>query len=191
MSVAQISHQIQSIGFLTYIRESGYTYPMILSTHLATICIFGGLILMTDLRILGLAMREVPVTEVVGQLRRWKQIGFVIMVTMGLLLATSEMDKYYANPYFQMKLSLLFLVAVHAIVFRKSVYGNTEALDRAPQMPTVAKVAAISSLVLWIGIASCGRWIAYYEPKDKDKGKPAVSLNISAPPAVVDVALWK
>ena len=67
MSVAQISHQIQSIGFLTYIRESGYTYPMILSTHLATICIFGGLILMTDLRILGLTMREVPVTDVVGQ----------------------------------------------------------------------------------------------------------------------------
>jgi hypothetical protein len=179
MSIAEISHQIQSIGFLTYIRESGYTYPMILSTHLAAICVFGGLILMTDLRILGLAMREVSVTDVVGQLRRWKQIGFVIMVTMGLLLATSEMDKYYGNPYFQMKMCLLLLVAVHAIVFRRSVYGNTEALDRAPQMPTVAKVAAISSLLLWIGIACCGRWIAYYEPKDK--GKPAIGLNISAP----------
>jgi hypothetical protein len=191
MTLAEISHQIQSIGFLTYIRESGYTYPMILSTHLATIAVFGGMILMTDFRILGWAMKEVPVSEVYGQLRRWKQIGFVIMVTMGLLLATSEMDKYYANPYFRMKLSLLLLVAVHAIVFRKSVYGNTEALDRAPQMPTVAKAAAISSLVLWIGIASCGRWIAYYEPKDKDKGKPELSLNISAPPAAVDVTSWK
>ena len=153
-----------------HIRESGYTYPMILSTHLATIAVFGGMILMTDFRILGWAMKEVPVSEVYGQLRRWKQIGFVIMVTMGLLLATSEMDKYYGNPYFRMKLSLLpKLVAVHAIVFRKSVYGNTAALDRALHMPTVAKVAAIISLVLWIGIASCGRWIAYYEPKDKDK----------------------
>ena len=191
MSVAEISHQIQSIGFLTYIRESGYTYPMILSIHLATIAIFGGMILMTDLRILGLAMRSVPVSEVYGQLRRWKQLGFVIMVTMGLLLALSEMDKYYGNPYFLMKMSLLVLVAVHAIVFRKSVYGNTEALDRAPQMPAVAKIAAISSLVLWIGIASCGRWIAYYEPKDRDKGKPALSLNIPAPPAIATVALWK
>jgi hypothetical protein len=181
MSVAEISHQIQSIGFLTYIRESGYTYPMILSTHLATIAIFGGLILMTDLRILGWAMTDVSVTDVVKQLRPWKHLGLFIMVTMGLLLATSEMDKYYANPYFLMKLSFLLLVCVHAIVFRKSVYRNTEALDRAPQMPTVAKVAAISSLVLWIGIACCGRWIAYYEPKDKDKGKPAFSLNTFAP----------
>jgi hypothetical protein len=183
MTLAEISHSIQSIGFLTYIRESGYTYPMILSTHLATIAVFGGMILMTDFRILGWAMREIPVSEVYGQLRRWKQIGFVIMVTMGLLLATSEMDKYYANPYFLMKLSLLLLVAVHAIVFRKSVYGNTEALDRAPEMPRIAKVAAISSLVLWIGIASCGRWIAYYEPK-KDNGNPATSLNVVGPTVV-------
>jgi hypothetical protein len=157
---------------------------MILSTHLATICIFGGLILMTDLRILGLAMTEVSVTDVVKQLRLWKQIGFVIMVTMGLLLATSEMDKYYANPYFVMKMSLLLLVAVHAIVFHRSVYGNTEAIDKAPQMPGVAKLAAITSLALWIGIACCGRWIAYYEPKDKDKAKPAFSLNTSAPQAI-------
>ena len=66
MSVAEISHQIQSIGFLTYIRESGYTYPMILSIHLATIAVFGGMILMTDLRILGLAMRSVPVSLAKG-----------------------------------------------------------------------------------------------------------------------------
>jgi hypothetical protein len=56
MTIAEISHSIQSIGFLTYIRESGYTYPMILSTHLATIAVFGGMILMTDFRILGWAM---------------------------------------------------------------------------------------------------------------------------------------
>ena len=129
-------------------------------------------------------MRDVPVAEVYGQLRRWKQIGFAIMVTMGLLLATSEMDKYYGNPYFQMKMCLLLLVGVHAIIFHRSVYGNTEALDRAPQMPAIAKVAAISSLVLWIGIASCGRWIAYYEPKDKNK-PPSIGLNAPSP---VDVA---
>jgi hypothetical protein len=178
MTIADISHAVQSIGFLTYIRESAYTYPMILATHLAAICIFGGLILMTDLRILGLAMREVSVTDVVGTLRRWKQTGFVIMVSMGLLLATSEMDKYYANPYFLMKVCFLLLVGVHAIVFRRSVYGNTEALDKAPHMPGIAKAAAISSLCLWIGIACCGRWIAYYEPKDK--GKPVSRLAVPA-----------
>src|ERR1019366_10280245 len=94
MTAFQIADSIQSIGFLTYIRESDYTYPVIMATHLASIAVFGGLILMTDLRLLGLAMTDCSVTDVVKQLRRWKQIGFVIMVTMGLLLGTSEMDKY-------------------------------------------------------------------------------------------------
>jgi hypothetical protein len=194
MTIAEISHAIQDVGFLTYIRESSYTYPMILSTHLTAICVFGGMILMTDLRILGFAMRDVPVTDVVKTLRRWKQVGFVLMVTMGLLLATSEMDKYYSNPYFLIKMCILLLVGVHAIVFHRSVYGNTEALDRAPQLPRVARIAAISSLVLWIGIASCGRWIAYYEPKEKDNNKnrkPTFSLNMPAPQAMLTTVLTR
>jgi hypothetical protein len=87
------------------------------------------------------------------------------------------MDKYYANPYFLTKMVLLILVGVHAMVFHRSVYGNTQALDRAPQMPGIAKVAAITSLILWIGIASAGRWIAYYEPPRDGQNPPAISLN--------------
>ena len=61
-------------------------------------------------------------------------------------------------------LALLALVGVHAWVFRKSVYGNTAQLDALPTIPRVAKVAACISLVLWVGIISAGRWIAYFEP---------------------------
>jgi hypothetical protein len=182
MSVATISHEIQSIGFLTYIRESGYTYPIIMATHLASIAVFGGMILMTDLRLLGLALQSRPVSDVVGQLRLWKWIGFIIMVTCGILLATSEADKYYGNPYFQLKMLFLLLVGVHALVFRRSVYGNTAALDRAPKMPGVAKVAATLSLVLWIGVLSLGRWIAYYEPpKEGRKPVAAATLHLTDP----------
>jgi hypothetical protein len=181
MSVASISHDIQSIGFLTMIRESGYTYPIIMATHLASIAFFGGLVLVTDLRLLGWGMMSRPVSDVIDQLRLWKRIGFVIIVTCGLLLATSEMDKYYGNPYFQLKMTLLLLVGVHALVFRRSVYRNTAALDKSPQLPAVAKRAGAISLVLWIGIACCGRWIAYYEPP-RDRGpRPDAAASVSAP----------
>lgn len=164
MSAASISHAIQSIGFLTDIRESGYVYPVIMATHLACIAVFGGLILLTDLRLLGWALTDMPIADVVRGTRNWKRLGFVIMFTMGFLLATSEMDKYYGNPYFQIKMVMLVLVAVHAWYFRPRVYNNPEPLDRAPQIPQVAKTAAILSLVIWIAIPCLGRWIAYYEP---------------------------
>jgi hypothetical protein len=176
MSLLEISDQIQSIGFLTYIRESGYTYPVIMATHLASIAMFGGLILVTDLRLLGVALTSTSITDVVERLRIWKQIGFVIMVTCGLLLGLSEAEKYHANPYFWLKMFLLLMVGVHAIVFHKSVYANTKELDRAPQIPTAAKAAAICSLVIWTGIACCGRWIAYYEQPKDEKKTAAISL---------------
>ena len=169
-SIGSIAQAIQDTGFFTAIRESGLAYPVIMSTHLSSIAVFGGMILMTDLRILGLAMKDVTVTDMVRQLRPWKYLGFIIMVSMGIMLGGAKLGQYYDNPYFQLKITLLFLVFVHAMVFRRSVYRNTEALDRAPVMPGVAKAAAIISLCLWIGILSCGRWIAYYErPEEHQK----------------------
>jgi hypothetical protein len=175
MSVAEISQAIQDIGFLTYIRESAYTYPIIMATHLACIGVFGGLILLTDLRLLGLALTDYSITDVVKGLRPWKWLGFIVMVTMGLLLGLSESNKYYGNPYFQFKMFFLLLAGVHALIFRPLVYKNTEALDRAaPQIPPVAKWAGAISLIIWIAIPCFGRWIAYYEP-DKEK-KPTASM---------------
>lgn len=163
MSPAELSRAIQDTEMLTAMRESALVYPIVMSTHLASIAIFGGMILMTDLRLLGLAMKSVSITDMVRQTRAWKWIGFVIMVTCGMLLAGSKLESYYDNPYFQIKLSLLALVGVHALVFRKSVYGNTAQLDTLPTVPRVAKVAACISLVLWVGILSAGRWIAYFD----------------------------
>jgi hypothetical protein len=161
MSVAEVFHWIQETGWATNIRESGLTYPIIMSLHLSAIAFFGGMILMTNMRLLGLAMTGIPLPDLVKQLRPWKWAGFVMMVTCGVLLASAKADTYYPNPYFRMKMALLFLVLLHALVFRRSVYG-------ALRPGRHARVAACLSLALWLGILSMGRWIAYYEaPKDK------------------------
>lgn len=162
-----IAHSIQSIGFLTDIRESALVYPVIMTTHLACIAIFGGLILITDLRLLGVALRSRTVTEVVKGLRPWKWLGFCIMVTMGLLLATSEAEKYSPNPYFWAKMVFLALVVVHALIFRPLVYTKTEEIDKMPSLPGTAKLAGALSLVIWLGVLSMGRLIGYWEPPNR------------------------
>jgi hypothetical protein len=168
MSVASIANAIQDSGLFTAMRESALVYPIILSTHLACIAVFGGMILMTDLRLLGLAMTKYSVTDVVNQLKVWKRIGFVIMIGCGIMLGGAKFGQYYDNPYFQLKMFLLLMVGVHALIFRPRVYNNTVAIDRAPAIPGVAKLAACLSLALWLGIMSMGRWIAYYErPEEK------------------------
>ena len=100
----------------------------------------------------------------VSTLRWWKRLGFVVMVTCGVLLGSSEAVKYSINPFFWAKMTLLAMVGVHALIFRPRVYNHPEELDRAPQIPSVAKWAASLSLLLWAGLVVMGRLIGYYEP---------------------------
>jgi hypothetical protein len=164
MSVLEFAQWIQSTDWATTLRTSAHLYPIILSTHLTGIALFAGAILVTDLRLLGILFRSQPVSDIVNQLRWPKRIGFLIVATCGLLLASSKAEEYYYNAFFRMKLTLLVLVAVHAIVFRAGVYNNTAALDQARRMPVSAKLAAALSLLLWISIACAGRGIGYIEP---------------------------
>src|SRR5450631_1275550 len=106
------------------------------------------MILMTNLRLLGLTFKSVTITEMVTSLRPWKRLGGTVMIATGLLLATSEAEKYAPNPFFWTKMIILGLIGVHALIFRPIVYNQTEELDRAAVIPTKAKVAAILSLVL-------------------------------------------
>ena len=157
------AHAIQSIDFLTAFSESVLAYPIVMSTHLACIALFGGMILMTNLRLLGLTFKSLTITEMVSSLRPWKRAGAVIMITTGLLLATSEAEKYAPNPFFWTKMVILGLIGLHALIFRPIVYQQTEELDRSPVIPTKAKVAAILSLVLWTAMFTMGRLIAYWD----------------------------
>lgn len=172
MSVAE---SLQNIGFLSDFRSSALVYPVVLSTHLTCIAIFGGMILLTDLRLLGVALTKLSVTQVVNLFRVWKRVGFCIMVAMGLLLAASEAVKYAPNPFFWTKMILLLLVGVHALVFRPTVYNRTAEIDAAGTLPRQAKLAGALSLVLWISILSMGRLIAYYEG-----GQQATSVHTSS-----------
>jgi hypothetical protein len=158
-----IAHSIQSIDFLTRFSESVLAYPIVLSIHLTCIALFGGMILMTNLRLLGLTFKSVTITEMVTGLRPWKRLGGMTMIATGLLLATCEAEKYAPNPIFWTKMVILGLIGVHALIFRPTVYNRTEDLDRSPVVPTRVKVAAILSLVLWTGMFTMGRLIAYWD----------------------------
>jgi hypothetical protein len=165
----QISHAIQSVEFLTEIRESALVFPILLTAHLACISVFGGMILMTDLRLLGVALKNRPVADVVNGLRNWKRFGFCLMVTIGALLGGSEAEKYSINPFFWSKMVCLACVGLHALAFRQSVYAKAAEYDKTGIIPGRARLAATLSLLIWTGLVTFGRLIGYYEPKTDNK----------------------
>ncbi|MBV8847354.1 MAG: hypothetical protein JO307_31475 [Bryobacterales bacterium] len=155
---------VQATGLFSAVRMSWYVYPVILSLHLVAISIFGGMVLMTNLRLLGLALKDRLVSDVVDQLRIPKRIFFVLVALFGILLAGSKAEEYYYNYFFWIKMSLLALLAVHALVFRAGVYDKAAELNQVKKMPGRVKLAAALSLLLWTCVACAGRGIGYVEP---------------------------
>lgn len=155
----QFAEWIQSTPIPTALRLSSYVYPVVLTLHLVGIAFFGGMIFVTNLRLLGVTLRKIPASKVIQSLRLPKRIGFGIVATCGLLMASSKAEEYYYNWFFWTKMSLLTLIAVHAWVFGKQVYYSP-----GEPPPARAKLAAALSLVLWTGVMIAGRGIGYVEP---------------------------
>jgi hypothetical protein len=167
---------IESTNLSIAIREGGLPYPIIGAVHLLAIALFGGMLLATDLRLLGWVMPGRPFSDVWRQFRPWKRFGFVMVVVTGLLLTWAEPVRLYRSPSFWIKMSFFALVGVHALVFRAKVYSHPERLDA--KVSSQAKVAAWLSLILWAGLIVSGRFIAFdasFEHLSKNEAPPAGS----------------
>jgi hypothetical protein len=182
--------RLQNTNLFEFLRDSDRGYQIILSLHLACISLFAAMIVVTDLRLLGWGMRGESISDIVNQLRVPKRIGFVLAATCGFLVFGMKAEEYYYNDFFRVKILLFALVAVHALVFRRSIYNKAAELNGLNQPPARARLAAGLSLVLWLCIVCAGRGIGYihapvfshhfamlFEPAHAIKG-----FHISKPP---------
>ena len=158
------------LGFFTWMSESSwsvglhesrYAYPLVESVHVWALCLFFGLAVIFDTRLLGWTMKKVPVSEVAHKLLPWTVAGFVVMVISGLLLFSAIPLRSYQNIFFRFKLLLLMLAGINVWIFHSRVYRRVAAWDLDSAPPRAARIAGALSLALWVGIIFSGRMIAY------------------------------
>ena len=143
------------------LHESLYVYPLVESTHVLTLALFVGLTVILDLRLLGLVLRRVPVSQVTGRLLPWTKAGFAIMLITGLLLFYAIPVRTYQSIFFRVKVVMLVLAGLNVWFFHSRVERGVADWDLADVAPAPARIAAIVSLILWAGIVIAGRMIAY------------------------------
>lgn len=143
------------------LRESEWVYPLIETAHVLALCLFLGLALMLDLRLLNLTLRRTPVSAIVRQVMPWTWGGFAVMVASGLLLFYSDPVKFYGNIFLRIKLALLLLAGLNAWIFHATIYARVDEWNESPRPPLQARLAGAASLLLWAGIVTTGRFIAY------------------------------
>lgn len=148
-------------GWSVALLESLWVWPLVESTHVLTIGLFVGTAVMTDMRLVGLAFKSVPVSDFTRRLLPWTRAGFAIMVVTGLLIVYANPIRYYYNVFFRLKLILLAVAGLNVWVFHGRIHRTVAEWDTDPVPPRAARVAGAVSLFSWALIVVAGRMIAY------------------------------
>ena len=161
MSLLAFCEWLMATENSTALRESLFMYPLVESSHVLFLLLFVGLTVMLDLRLLGVALTQVKVSEMVDRILPWVRAGFAIMVFTGVLLFYAIPVRTYQSVWFRAKMIMLVLAAINIAYFHYRVYPQKDAWDTDARLPWKVRRAGLASLILWGGIIVAGRFIAY------------------------------
>jgi len=139
------------------IRSSRLYFPIIETFHLLALTVLFGAVIMLNLRLCRIVMKNQPVWQVAEDLSPWALWSLVVILVSGFLLFLSEAMKCYASEPFQIKMSFLFAALIFHFTVHRSVTKRTR---RDPSLFSGVFVGGIN-LLLWLGVGLGGRAIGF------------------------------
>jgi len=135
-------------------------FPFLESLHVLAATFVVGTILMADLRLLGFAARNHPVSRIVREIIPWTWGAFALAIITGTGLFITRASAYVTNTAFQVKLVLLILAGANVLVLHVALFRDIERWDsQAPRR--AAQFAGGCSLFVWAAVLLAGRWIGH------------------------------
>ncbi|MGJ9419133.1 hypothetical protein ACHAC9_15425 [Massilia sp. CMS3.1] len=157
---AGVLHTLAMTPLSQAMREGAWLYPIVEIVHIAGFSVLVGGVVLFDLRVLGFA-RSLPVSALGDHVLRWALASVLLVVPAGLLLFSAHPVELANNPALIVKLVLIALAGLNALAFHLLPYRNVAAWDRDGRAPPLARAGAALSILLWLGVITCGRMLAY------------------------------
>ena len=154
---------LEATAASTALRESHYLYLAVLATHVLTLTVFLGTAIIVDLRLLGVAMARVPVSQILTRLLPWTAGGFAVMAVSGSLMFFATPADKFSNLFFRVKMIMLVLAGLAVWLFFRTVHRRIDEWDDDPLPPPEARLAGGLTLLLWTAILVAGRMIPYQQ----------------------------
>lgn len=143
------------------LRESQYVWANVLTVHVLSMCFFAGLIMMMDLRLLGIGNMKTPFSEIQTQLFPWQMAGMAASTITGLVLVYSDPMRFWVSVFFWVKMATMALTGINAVAFHFISYESIAKWDTSPVPPFGARLAGGLGLLLWMNVIVNGRLIPY------------------------------
>ena len=153
---------LESASLAEYIRHSHLLYPVIEIIHIIGFVFLTGCAFLFDFRLLGVSKR-IPVTDLAQHLLPWSRRSLLLVIPSGFLLFMTQATSLGYNKVFWVKLILITLAFMNAAYFHRYTFRSAVTWNHMQIIPVPAKAAAVISIVLWTGVITCGRLLAYLE----------------------------
>jgi hypothetical protein len=161
---ADLISYLEDSALADNIRENDLLFPLIESVHVLAICLVVGSIVAVDLRLLGLASLNRPMSRVTAGILPLTWGAFVVAVASGGLLFISNATKYLGNGFFIAKLCLIAVAGLNMAMFHFISAKDLPRWENDRRPPLPARLAGGASILLWIAVVACGRWIGFTMP---------------------------
>ena len=133
--------------WVTTLSNTPWMYSTCEVAHYFSLFVLVGMIVVVDLRILGIATRRRSAVELAALVFPWANIALGVVIVSGFLMFTTDADRYVSNKVFFAKLFVMLL----AIISSLAVFRDASKSDLSAATPFRVKLTAVVSLALWIG----------------------------------------
>lgn len=135
----------------------GGVFAVVQMVHLAALSLLGGMVLVSDLRLLNVVMTDVPSNEVASNTDRWFDIAVVVLFVSGVFMSSAVALKLYYNEMYWAKMAALGVGLLFVYLIRRPLLRH----DHESLGVWTRRSIGLSSILLWFTVAACGRWIGF------------------------------
>lgn len=157
MALPSFLNHLINWRLVVWVRDSSYGMPVAQSVHLLGLTVLLATILVVDLRLAGVKMKDLPLTPLARQLKPWTIGAITLVVVSGILIFLTRPESYLHSNPFRIKMALLSL----AILFHFGVVDRRAAVQTGSSLKLVNVFLAGLSLTLWFSVGWAGRAIAF------------------------------
>ena len=152
MSTPAVLDALNRWAPIIWLKTNANAYPTLETMHIIAIAMVFGTLWIVDLRLLGV-IRAIDARLLARTLLPWTLAGVALALLTGLTMFMSRIGDFIGNPAFIIKMGLLCAAGANA--------GVLHARGALDETSTITRFQAGLSILIWIAIISCGRWIAY------------------------------
>jgi hypothetical protein len=160
MDLESFLEWLETTAIAKFVQTSPWAFPAIESLHVIAIASVVGLIAIVDLRLIGLASRDRPVSEILRDYLWIVWVAYAVAVVSGTLMFVTSASSYAHNLPFILKMIFMLLAGINMLIFEMKIVRTVKPGDLTNPALAVRMSGAIS-ICLWIAIVVFGRWIGF------------------------------